>query len=244
MEKLSIFIDETGIDEKSTIALLTFIVTDKPEIIRQSIGSIMHTINTDPEMRRYIPTLKDDLEYFHFTEDHQEVKNYFINDIPNLDFNAYITFVRKNELGGRALDEKTLIPILLNNVLRNILLKYHYSEIQIIYEGFGSPRSKNEQWLKDYVITLAKNLQESFRKVPSNISFEFQGKNELCLSVADYICGITQRFINLKISNGSRASDTLILREYYRVSGKIRLIHDLTRCEFYKRNKLFDIDLS
>lgn len=240
-ETLYMYVDESGVDENSDVLFMSLVVTEDPESIATSCKTLIDNILNDPEMSENIESIRNDgLKAFHYTTDHFEVKSKFIDLLSVLNFDAYVTFVRKHEIVGD--DSKVLLlKKMLTSLLAQRLLNNHHKEIRIIYERFDEGSFAVESSFREELNKLSKELVREYNKKIDNLTITFADKSEICLSISDYICGVVSAYINKKV-NSSLVKDSMEERNYKRIAGKIRLINDLTRKKFYSRRNPFDIE--
>ncbi len=240
-KKLYIFVDESGVHLDSSLLYMAIVVTDSPDTIRKECELLIEKITNDPELSQNIPSVrKNGIIFLHYVADHPEVRGEVVKLLPTLNFDGYVIFARKVEIEGD-LSKVELLRLLLENLLRPRLLEKYYADIQIVYERFDEGSSVVEKDFSDAVELLSKQLSGEFGKCINNVSVSFDNKDELCLGVSDYLCGIVSEYFNLRIS-GENVTDSWQERNYYRVAGKIRMIHDLTRKRFYSRQDPLDIE--
>jgi uncharacterized protein (UPF0147 family) len=239
--KLYIFIDESGTSDGSPFLYMSAVVTNSPHAIRSSCESLIQKIEHDPELSQNIKSVRENgIKCLHYVDDHPEIRTAVINLLPSLNFDGYIIFARKSEL-DKSLSKVELLKLLLENLLRSRLLEKHYAEIEIVYEKFDDGSAVTEAEFAREIATLCKELSGEFGKEIKTVSISFNNKSELCLGIPDYLCGIVSAYFSLQLS-GESVEDSWQERNYYRVAGKIRVIHDLNRKKFYSRKDPLDIE--
>ena len=238
---LYIFIDESGTDKESDILYMSLILTEDPERIRKECESLTQKISRDPEFSQKISSVRVmGIDNFHYTSDHYEIRNEFIKLLPTLNFDAYVCFVRKEEVVGD-FSRVELLKTLFSTSLYPRMLDRHYENIHIIYEKFDEGSAYHEQFFTEEIKQLRQKIKEDFRKTIKQVTLSFDNKNELCLGVPDYICGIVSAYFSKQLAEDT-AKDSQEERNYNRIEGKIRLIQDLTRKKFYSRRNPLEIE--
>lgn len=223
-------VDESGFDEKSKALIVALLILDELDSIRMGIERLKEEILHDPNLKT-IPALKTKLEKegFHYCEDHVEVRNLFIELIPRLGFQAYICFAEKRSGDERNYREwyKNLFGRLLFDRIRD---NWH-ENIHIIYEK----NTEKEQNIIDLIKRVIVDINKSHKKkVSSAPKIICSGKTEPSLSLVDYVCGIFKgHYENLD------KSGNLERRNFDRIRGKVRVIHNFLTDEFYTRKNLF-----
>jgi len=228
---LYIFIDESGTDNKSPILVVMAILTEDPKSLRSKIATLIDEVKRDPELGN-IDSVKKGFSTFHYAEDHFEIKNKFIDILPELNFDAFASFVRKDELVDRG-DKLFLILSLLRILIYPRLQEKHYKDIHIIYEKFDEGSIASEAEIVTLIQSQQKRVRNQTNKVIENINVTFADKSELILSIPDYMAGIVRTYLETKDTTVNN-KDTF-KRLYLRVAGKIRLLNDYARKKFYSR---------
>ena len=232
MEQVYIFIDESGTDSSSENLVLAIVLTENPIEIRVSIASLLDRIRRDPEIQNIKSVKESGLATFHYSEDHHEVRQQFISLLPALDFDAYVSFLSKDECEG---DEKlTHILNLLQVLVYPRLQEKHYKHINIIYEQFDEGAAATKREIESRIRKSQRRVFSETGKSVQDLNLSFSDKDELCLSVPDYVAGITRDFLSTKDAH-KQEEDYLEKRHYLRIAGKIRLINDYKNKKFYSR---------
>lgn len=240
-KKLYMYVDESGTSDDSDVLYMAMVVTEDPETIKNLYSSLVKDILSDPEMSGNIESIRNEgLKSFHYTTDHIEVKSRFIELMSSLNFDAYVTFVRKSEIVGDN-SKIYLLKKMLTSLLAQRVLNNHYKEIHIVYERFDEGSQAVEDSFSDELVKLGQELLHEYNTKIEDMTITFEDKSELCLSLSDYVCGIISVYINKKLKN-EPVKDSFEERSYNRISGKIRMINDLTRKKFYSRRDPFDIE--
>ncbi len=223
------FIDESGFDDESNILLVGLVIIDNPDITRDSINALKEDILHDPFLGE-IPTIGELKSIgFHYSGDHFEVKNKFIDLISCLIFLSYICFVPKNELNKS--DFKSLYKDLIRKILFDRIRDFKDTKLHICFE---------HNYLKKQIMSdIISNIIDDINKKDKNIitltpTITYSGKEEACLSLVDYVCGIFRaHYENI----GKK--DNVERRNFDRVRKKIRVIHNLFTDVFYTRHNPF-----
>jgi len=241
-QPLYIYVDESGTDTNSDVFLLAVVITEQPESIREKIGQSLEKVKRDPEQKRFIGV--KEAKSFHYTEDHFEIRNYLTEYIlPGLEFDAYVSFIRKNEVSSAG-DLPDLIAKALKVLVLSRIQTNHYREINFVYEdpGNASLRTLIKQTVEEIKNQVEK--EKGGKKIKVKIIFE--DKNEPCLAVPDYIAGVVRGYLQAEniehfLKDDEQIPATL-KRRYERIVGKIRLLNDYTRKKLYTRQTSMFID--
>ena len=145
--------------------------------------------------------------------------------------------MRKSELHKKS-GKVDLILELLKSLVYPRLQENHYQDIHIVYEQFDEGSSKSKKAIIDLVKTLQNNVSMEQLNHIEHVDVSFADKNELCLSIPDYIAGVVRDFISVREAADYKEG-SLKERNYHRISGKIRLMHDYTRGKYYSRKNSF-----
>lgn len=225
------FIDESGegLHAKGFAALCAVVVTDPEEVGLQIAAlkdNILHDLRYEGILGRFPK------EGFHYTSDHREIKNAFISFLRTLTFQAYICFdpnVTKDSAKNLVYDR------LLGKLLKDRLRDYKTEEITICFEQHDKPERRLAE-IKDLVNAKLKEIDGSDRKSFSGtVKIRYGAKKgDLCLSVADYICGVFKGYVENK-----NESETPQKRDFEDLRLKIRCIHNIANDEFYDRRNPF-----
>lgn len=223
------FIDESGFDEKSIIFLVGLVILDKPDIVINKITKLKEDILHDPILVKIRTVKQLKSRGFHYCEDHFEVRNKLIDLMSTLTFQAYICFVEKNKLKDRERQEtyrQLIRKLLYDRVRGNMEVKIH-----ICLEKTIEKEQNIVEIIKDVVKDIIKRGKKPISHFPE---VTFSGKEEACLSVVDYVCGIFRsHYENLY------KEDNFERRNFDRIRWKIRVIHNLLSDEFYTRRNPF-----
>lgn len=225
------FIDESGFDNESKIIILGLVILNDPVRAREKIRELIENILHDPILRT-IPNAENKLRKggLHYSEDSYEIRNKYIGFMSELTFQAYICFVEKKEI--KEIDYKEWYKKLIGRLLFDRIRDYRHEKIHIFIEKTDRKEQKNVLAVVNRVVD---NINKSHRiKVSSKPVIEFSSKGEPCISLVDYVCGIFKdHYENLHLE-GSRQK-----RNFNRIRGKIRLIHDFLTNVFYSRKNPF-----
>jgi hypothetical protein len=91
------FVDETGIDQDSTILAVACIITNEPDYLRSELENLRQSFLRDPYLKS-VPSVQKSLSKngFHYCEDHPvDIKPKVIDLIMKLPFLAYICYLEK-----------------------------------------------------------------------------------------------------------------------------------------------------
>jgi hypothetical protein len=220
------YIDESETPDKKTLILslvsingdfLKNTITDKLTLLKSDLVSdIRNGLNEEQENK-----------LFHYSEDNIMVKEKYISVLRELDIETHIMFKSENEpLKKEAFQNNYYV--LFDNLMKNILRRYKNSKNIIVVE-------------KNSKITLPK-LEQIVRRRGDffpNTVISKSGKDDILLSIPDYILGIVRDCMKKDFSEKLEELKTgQKLKEdtkFCEVSDKIRLIADLTNNQFFTR---------
>lgn len=228
------FIDESGSGFSSEgIAILCCVVIDDPEEARSKITDLRGNILHDPRFERILGDFPR--SGFHFTSDHIEIKNKFIELLKILSFQAYICF--DPWVSCRSFNET--YDRLLGRLIIDRLRDHKMHEINICFEQHND-NAKRILIIKDIIKSKIDQIDQSERRAFEGSYFVMSsGKDEPCLSMADYICGIFGAHFN-ELDEGKEAGkESLYERNFEDVRNKIRCIHNIKNNIFYSRRNPF-----
>ena len=230
MGSIYYFIDESGVDKETKILVVGLVILDNPQIIRDKIEELRQDILHDPNLRT-IPSVTKSLKSigFHYSEDSLEVRRLFIDFLAMQTFQAYISFVDKDKLDNQY-NLKNIHKRLIQKVLFDRIMDHKKKTIHICIE-----KPFKETILITELINSA--VTEIENRANVNITppvIRYLGKEESCLSLADYVCGVFKsHYLKLKDMNNFEK------RDFKRIGGKIRVIHDYMNDIFYTRKNPF-----
>jgi len=225
------FIDESGsgFSTEGRASLCCVILTDFDEISAK-IASLKDDILHDPRLAGILG--KFATTGFHFSSDHREIRNAFIGLLRTLAFQAYICFdlnVSSEE------DFNSTYDRLFKTLLIDRLRDHKTEDITICFEQHGNQRKRLRK-IRDIVDQLTKEIDTSDRRPFRGTCEVISGsKTDLCLSIADYICGIFHAYY-MKQCPGEKILEA---RDFEDLRSKIRCIHDITNKRFYDRRNPF-----
>jgi hypothetical protein len=231
MGSIYYFIDESGLDKETKILLVGLVILDNPQIIRDRIEELRQDILHDPNMRT-IPSVIKSLKRigFHYSEDSLDVRRLFIDFLSMQTFQAYISFVNKDKLDNHQCNLKNLHKRLIQKVLFDRIMDHKSKTIHISIEKPYRETISITELINDVVTGINKRAKVDI--TPPVI--KYPGKEETCLSLSDYVCGVFKAHY-LKLGD----TDNFEKRDFRRIGGKIRVIHDYVNDIFYTRKNPF-----
>ena len=195
---MKVFIDESVLKEKRDYAYCAVTIEDENmESYRRIINDKRKELLSDPFFDQYynIENLK---KSFHYTQDHRELKNSFINLLNSMSFEIIIHIYYDINLRNRSLSRVLYLKKL------NTFLQQKYCVDYIDYV-----------WEKDDGLTIL---------WPDDINIQEKTKeDEQLLSIADYSLGI---FRKVYLSDYEQSSRNTCLRDYGFIENKLRFIKD------------------
>lgn len=224
------FIDESGegLHTKGFAAICAIVITN-PEEVSSQISSLREDILHDLRFQGILGRLSTD--GFHYTSDHREIKNVFIPFLRTLTFQAYICF---DPNISNNISMNTIYDRLLGKLLKDRLREHKTDEIVICFEQHGRPERRLKE-IGDLVNTKIEEINLSDKKpFRGNVKVIYGTKEDVCLSIADYICGVFKAYFE----KGSE-SETPQKRDFEDLRMKIRCIHDILNNKFYDRRNPF-----
>lgn len=167
--------------------------------------------------------IKQNKHLFHYSEDLPEIKDKYMKLLRQLKFESYIIYIRKNETNKSYQDAYYKIFEKIFNILLN---KYKWYKNNIITEENNKIHTKN--------------LEEIIEKISSKyIEIKAEGKDEVILSMPDYILGVFRDCIKSDLSDRIKKlndDETLIEeRNFNKISDKIRYINDYSNKIHFSR---------
>lgn len=226
------FIDESGegFHAKGFAALCAVVITN-PIQIGLEINTLREKILHDLRFKEILD--KFPTEGFHYTSNHREIKNVFIPFLRSLTFQAYICF-NPNVTGDNP--KNITYDKLLKKLLRNRLRDHKTEEITICFEQHDKPEGR--------VADILDIVSEEINKINVSDKSAFSGtykvisgsKKDMCLSIADYICGVFKACFEEK-TGGEKES--VQRRDFEDLRMKIRCIHNIAIDKFYDRRNPF-----
>lgn len=235
MENIYYFIDESGTDLKSKFIVIGLAILANPGVIRSRIMDLKHNILHDPDLCTIPSVIKRKNHFsFHYASDCLEVKRIFIDFLSSLTFNAYITYANKYNM-DRSYEMKSLYSLMLQNILKDRIIDHKNKLIHICIEK----PFRQINALSGLINLSVSEINRLHRLKIQQPQIEYRGKEEPCLCIPDYVCGIFHAHL-LKLNEINNYEK----REFKRIIGKIRVIHDYAIDEFYTRKKPFPIELN
>lgn len=224
------FIDESGSGFSSEgIAILCYVVIDNPEEARSKITELRENILHDPRLERILGNFP--IGGFHYTIDHFEIKNKFIELLKILTFQAYICF--DPWVSCRSFNET--YDRLFGRLIIDRLRDHKMNEINICFEQHNDNAERN-MTLKAIIESKIVQIDRSERRVFEGSYFVMSAtKDEPCLSITDYICGIFGAHFKDLDNKKETGMESLSERNFEDVRNKIRCIHDIKNNIFYSR---------
>jgi hypothetical protein len=176
---------------------------------------------------------------FHYCEDNTYVKEKYQATLRTLDFEAFIIFIQGDSSNMKKIEYQKsyykIFDFIIYNILRRFKRNHNY-----IYPEENSKISKEK---------LIENL--SHTRGIAKFRLEIATKNEILLSIPDYILGIFRDCIKkdlteniAKLKDGQRIKEDTKLDE---ILDKIRLVINLSESKYYARgnsNRLNCIDIN
>lgn len=231
--ELYCFIDESGTHDESEVTVMALVTISFPDEVRKKCTEVLQEIQRHPEMSLYLPSVRmHGIEHFHYTSDHIEVREMYLDAIKEIDANAYLIFVRRCDMGDPPKKLDLLLEFFKTLLLPRIQENSH-RDIRIVYERLDEGDKEVEQRFRSEAESLHRQVTATRCAAKGSISIAFDTKQELCLGVSDYACGVFSGYMK-KIISGT--PDSLEERHFHRISGKFRLIHDYGRKRWYSRN--------
>lgn len=176
---------------------------------------------------------------FHYCEDNTYVREKYQNMLRTLSFEAFIIFVQGDSANMKKKSYQEAYYKIFNTIMYKILRRYKRNN-NYIYPEENSKISKDK---------LIKSLS-GVRGIPK-FKLEIATKNEILLSIPDYILGIFRDCIKKdltdsinKLKGGQTLKEDNKLNE---ILDKVRLVVDLSNNKYYARgnsNRLNCIDIN
>jgi hypothetical protein len=233
IEPIYIYLDESGTDTSSPFLVLSLVVIEEPDSLKKKIEDLIKSVIKDPEISN-MNKIKDGIETFHYTEDNHEVRNKYIELLPQLNYDAYCSFINNKKLDP-SLSKLNYIHKLFGVLISSILQKHHHKDIFIVYESIDEGSEKIKKSFELLIDNIRRKIQDSTGVKISNVNFEFKNKEEILLSIPDYLAGITKDY--LKAREDNMDTNSFQVRNYLRVNGKIRVLNDYLNNKFYTRGE-------
>lgn len=227
------YIDESEIPDKKTLILS--IVSISGNFLKNTITDRLTSLKNDlvSDLRNGL-TDKQRSKLFHYCEDNIMVKEKYISVFRELNIETHIMFKSENKQMSKETFQNNYYAIF-DSLMKNILRRYKNSINTIIVE-------------ENSKITLTE-LQEIVRTRGNffpNTVISKSGKNDILLSLPDYILGIVRDCMKEdfseklnKLRTGQKLKEDT---KFFELSDKIRLIADLTDNQFFSRQNHNKID--
>ncbi|TMB04374.1 MAG: hypothetical protein E6J57_01665 [Deltaproteobacteria bacterium] len=226
MHVLHFFVDETGLDARSRFAAVACIIVDDAERIRQEIDALRESLVHDPFLDdRTVRTLRR--KGFHFTDDAAEVRSKFIDLLMTLTFEAYVCFVEK----PTPFDPRAWLDRLLGRLIFERLRANRSHAVHLCIEQTDSKKQRRLTEVREVVARCAARVRRERGGLPIAPAVRCTGKDEPCLAVADYACGIVREYLEARDDR----TKTYPRRNLARLRPKLRVIHDYATDKFYTR---------
>jgi len=233
------FLDETGTDKDSKILAVACILTDHPQYLRKKVEELKQRMFKEKRFKD-IPSVQDLRERgFHYCEDHQDVKNEFIELISEMPFESYICYEHKKSDHCHN-DSFEWYDKLFCKLMHDRLRKHRESIINICFEQHHNSVENRRQELGNLINQLIKEIKcKDNREFLSLPMVKSAGKGELCLSVVDYVAAIFKDYeYSLCQDRKVDRLDNLASwqsRNFAMIRPKLRVIHDYGTGEFFTR---------
>lgn len=224
------FIDESGgILNDSPLFILGCIRTDTPQLISNSIKSLLSGFEDEIYYSPMINRIKE--QGFHAVDNHPDVRARFFALLPILNFRSFFSIINKDlppfkeliqnksetDVYLLALD-KLLKGRFNNTVDKNIFI---FEELQF--------KEKSQQKILDDYFSLYKNN--------GSIEYKIVGKEEINLSIADYMNYIFYSLLPIEnLKKAQRMVDNFEL-----IKPKIAFINVLNTDSFFYRRKPYSL---
>ncbi len=226
------FIDESveGLNTEERTASLCCVQIMEPDEVHTNISALKEDILHDPRFENILGSFSTN--GFHHTSDHREIKNAFINLLRTLTFQAYICF--DSNVSGD--DFNSTYDRLFKKIFLDRLKNHKTENIIICFEQHGKPERRRRE-ISNIVNLLIKDINESDRRpFRGTAKVTYGSKKDLCLSIADYICGVFNAYMKKRSDSMREIPEE---RDFEGLRMKIRWIHDIGKKEYYDRRNPF-----
>lgn len=225
------FIDECGegIHTKGFAALCVVVIRN-PDAVCSEIKVLREDILHNLRLKEILGRLST--EGFHYTSDHREIKNVFIQFLKTLTFHAYICFepdASENDFKNTTYDR------LLEKIIIDRLRNHRDEEIIICFEQHDKPQ-KRQMEIEKLVNLKIEEINISERPFRGTCNVTYGTKKDDSLAIADYICGIFKAYFEKGMG---KEQEPIEKRDFDDLRMKIRCIHNIATNEFYDRRKPF-----
>ena len=228
-----LFIDESGFNE-SSLSMLSCVITDAPESLRHEINGLKEDVVHNQRYSRILGNFTEN--GFHHTENHHEIRAVFLELLSRLTFEAYICFVDDKETDNKG---NALYDNIFRRLIYDRLADYRGHPITVCFEQRDSKVNRRLNELRTIVLDIDSQNKDFFDVRGGHVPVVFSaGKDEPCLAIADYVCGVFSAYYN-KLNSGEVIKEPYEERNFDDLRGKIRLIHDHKNQKFYSRRNPF-----
>ncbi len=232
------FIDEAGSHDDSDVFIISLITCEKPDELRHKIVSLFDDIKHDPNLN-VLGNFAQQTS-FHYTGDHLNIRNRFIELLIGLEFNSYVVFLAKKDC-TEEMDKETLHSKLVKKIIFDRLQENKSREVYMCYENFDSANEKYRVKLEKEINSIREDISQASLIEKQTIHTILADKEEPCLVIADYICGIVRAYIRPQVIKGGKSCSierngkTYQEIHYKQINPKIRVIYDYGKDIFYSR---------
>ena len=223
------YIDESQTSDNKTLILS--LVSINGDFLKNTITEKLTSLKNDlvSDLRNGLTDNKRN-KLFHYCEDNIMVKEKYISTLRELNIEVQLMFKSEKESIdklGKEVYQNNYYAVF-SSLMKNILRRYRNNTNTIIVEE-NDKISLNE---------LKKNVYTRGYFFPSTV-IEKSGKDDILLSIPDYILGIVRDCMKKnfseklgKLKTGQKLNEDT---KFCEVSDKIRLIADLTNNQFFTR---------
>lgn len=231
MKSTYYYLDESGtIDGDSKYFILGCYKTDNPEDLRAKMVGLQNSILVDPifgyERKKF------QLQGFHATENHPDIRSRVYSLISRLNIRAYVLLLDKNSdfskrlISNNSNDE--IYMICLEKLLSDRLLKNRTHKNILVFENYGN---KPNVWKKNIEGAINNILEKLEGRGFNGIKYEIEvrDKTEILLSVIDYINYLYGQLFNKKPSQRN-------IENFKIIEPKIALTYKMAIDEYLDKN--------
>jgi hypothetical protein len=223
-----LFLDETGFDEKSSYAAVGCIIVDQPQPIRDSILALRDQCLHDPFLALHSKAVRElESHGFHYSGDHPEVRQRFIELLMKVTFEAYVCLTKKPS----PFDHAACYDRLFGRLLFERLRANRHRGVHICFEQTDSRRLRRLEASRSIVARCVKEISKDRAGPPVAWTIDTGDKTEPCLAVADYVTAIVRHYFEPREREGS----TLASVNLARIRSKVRVVHDIGTDVFFRR---------
>lgn len=220
------YIDESQTPDDKTLILS--IVSISGDFLKNTAADRLTSLKNDlvSDLRNGL-TEQQRVRLFHYSEDLPKVKDNYISILRELNIETHLMFKSENEPLKKEAFQNNYYA-LFDSLMKNILRRYRNNTNIIVVE-------KNEK----ITLTKLENIVRIRGDFFPNTVISKSGKNDILLSLPDYILGIVRDCMKKdfaeKLKELKDAQTLKEDRDFYGISEKIRLIADLTNNQFFTR---------